>query len=42
MDIREQVLNKYKEFNEFLMSVSVDDLRKQFNRHELNSFKDKL
>ncbi|PGM92284.1 hypothetical protein [Bacillus cereus] len=38
MDIREQVLTKYKEFNEFLDSISLDDLRKQFNRHELNEF----
>ncbi|PFU84654.1 hypothetical protein COK91_03120 [Bacillus cereus] len=42
MDIREQILEKYKEFNEFLMSVSIEDLRKQFNRHELNTFKSNL
>ncbi|WP_342761958.1 hypothetical protein [Bacillus sp. BR3(2024)] len=42
MDIREQILTKYKEFNEFLVSVSIDDLRKQFNRQELNTFKDQL
>ncbi|MDZ5607047.1 hypothetical protein U2I54_08040 [Bacillus pseudomycoides] len=42
MDVREQILNKYNEFNEFLMNISVDDLRKQFNRHELNMFVDEL
>ncbi|WP_049946664.1 hypothetical protein [Bacillus cereus] len=42
MDIREQILAKYKEFNEFLMNISIDDLRKQFNRRELNTFKGKL
>lgn len=42
MDIREQILAKYKEFNEFLMGVSIENLRKQFNRHELNTFKGQL
>ncbi|MED2125970.1 hypothetical protein P4V88_02280 [Bacillus thuringiensis] len=42
MDIREQVLTKYNELNEFLNSISLDDLRKQFNRHELNEFKSNL
>lgn len=42
MDIREQVLTKYNELNEFLSSISLDDLRKQFNRHELNEFKSNL
>lgn len=42
MDIREQILAEYKAFNEFLNSISLDDLRKQFNRHELNEFTDEL
>ncbi|MGS2746039.1 hypothetical protein ACVAMH_03855 [Bacillus zanthoxyli] len=42
MDIREQILTKYNELNEFLNNISLDDLRKQFNRHELNQFKSKL
>lgn len=42
MDVRVQVLTKYNELNEFLNSISLDDLRKQFNRHELNEFKSNL
>ncbi|PFK01355.1 hypothetical protein COI97_15940 [Bacillus cereus] len=42
MDIRKQVLPKYKEFNEFLNSISLDDLKKEFNRHELKELESKL
>lgn len=42
MDIKEKVLSEYEKFNEFLNSVSLDVLRKQFNRHELKELESKI
>lgn len=41
-DIRSEILNKYTEFNEFLMSISLDGLRSSFSRQDLNEFKGEL
>jgi hypothetical protein len=38
MDIRENILAKYKEFDEFLKSVDLKELKQQFNREELSEF----
>lgn len=42
MDIRNQILDKYKEFNQFLESIDLSSLRQQFNRQELNEFNEQL
>lgn len=42
MDIREDIIAKYREFNEYLMSIDVERLKNEFSRQELNEFKSKL
>lgn len=42
MDIREQTLNKYKELNEHLLSIDLNQLRQHYTRQELDEFKSEL
>ncbi|WP_121616595.1 hypothetical protein [Virgibacillus halodenitrificans] len=42
MDIREEILNKYKKFNDYLENIDLNSLRNNFSRQELNDFKNKL
>lgn len=42
MDIREQVLQKYKELSLFLETIDLIQLKKEYTRDELNQFKNEI
>lgn len=42
MDIREQILMKYKEFSTFLNNVDLESLKKDFTRQELNMLREEI
>lgn len=42
LDIREQILTKYKELNEHLEKIDLNQLCQLYSRQELNDFKSKL
>ncbi|PLS19494.1 hypothetical protein CVD28_03500 [Bacillus sp. M6-12] len=42
MNIQEEILKKYEEFANFLQSIHIEELKKQFTRKELMEFQTKL
>lgn len=42
MDKKQEILKKYRAFNEYLESINLDELRNKHTRQELNAFKEQL